>query len=44
MGWDILFHDEFVEEFKELAEEVQDELLAYTKLLEQAGPHLISIS
>ena len=40
MGWKILFHEEFIEEFNELAEAVQDELLAYAKLLEQVGPHL----
>jgi hypothetical protein len=36
--WNIDFHDEF--EFDELPEEVQDELLARTKLLEQFGPRL----
>ena len=40
MRWDILFHDDFVSEFSELAEEVQDELLAYVKLLEVSGPSL----
>ena len=36
--WDIEFHDEF--EFDELPEDVQDELLAKAKLLEQFGPRL----
>lgn len=36
--WNIEFHEEF--EFDELSEEVQDELLARTKLLEQFGPRL----
>ena len=40
MRWEILFHDDFAAEFNELAEEVQDELLAHTKLLEEFGPSL----
>ena len=40
MRWAVLFHDEFVREFNEFAEEVQDELLAYVKLLEVRGPSL----
>lgn len=40
MTWEILFHDEFVPEFSELTTEVQEELLAHTKLLESAGPLL----
>lgn len=40
MGWDVLFHDAFEPEFDELPEEVQDELLAYAKMLEHIGPHL----
>jgi hypothetical protein len=37
MNWQVLFHDEFAEEFEELPLEVQDELLAYVKLLQSAG-------
>ncbi|MGF1676387.1 MAG: type II toxin-antitoxin system RelE/ParE family toxin [Rivularia sp. (in: cyanobacteria)] len=40
MAWEVLFHEEFEPEFWELLQEVQDELLAYTKLLEFQGPHL----
>ena len=40
MKWDVLFHEEFLFEFNELSEEVQDELLAYAKLLEASGPSL----
>ena len=36
--WNIEFHDEF--EFDELSDEVQDELLAKAKLLEQFGSRL----
>jgi hypothetical protein len=40
MAWEVLFHEEFEPEFYELLEEVQDELLAYARLLECEGPHL----
>lgn len=40
MAWEVLFHEEFEPEFYELPQEAQDELLAYTKLLEFQGPHL----
>ncbi|MBD2199524.1 MULTISPECIES: type II toxin-antitoxin system RelE/ParE family toxin [Calothrix] len=40
MAWEVLFHEEFEPEFYELPQEVQDELLAYAKLLECQGPHL----
>ncbi|ELR97066.1 type II toxin-antitoxin system RelE/ParE family toxin [Gloeocapsa sp. PCC 73106] len=40
MKWEVLLHEEFESEFNELAEEVQDELLAYAKLLEVSGPSL----
>ena len=36
--WDVDFHDDFVPEYRELPEEVQDELLAAVRLLEQFGP------
>ena len=38
--WDVDFHDDFVPEYRELPEEVQDELLAAVRLLEQFGPRL----
>jgi hypothetical protein len=40
MSWDVLFHDAFDREFDNLAEAVQDELLAHARLLEEFGPHL----
>jgi hypothetical protein len=40
MPWTVSFHDAFEEEFEALAEEVQDELLATAKLLEDYGPAL----
>ncbi|MBL4788624.1 MAG: type II toxin-antitoxin system RelE/ParE family toxin [Kordiimonadaceae bacterium] len=38
MAWIIKFHDEFVEEFAEMSEAVQEELLAKVKMLENHGP------
>jgi hypothetical protein len=38
--WSVAFHPNFDPEFENLAEPVQDELLAHLKLLEQFGPHL----
>lgn len=40
MTWNIYFHAEFDPEYEEVAEEVQDELLAHLRLLEQFGPQL----
>ena len=40
MIWEIDFHPAFDPEYEELAEAVQDELLAQLKLLEQFGPQL----
>ena len=40
MAWEVRFHEEFDPEFDDLPEEVQDELLAHAKLLEQFGPQL----
>ena len=40
MIWEIEFHPAFDPEYEELAEEVQDELLAHLSLLEQFGPLL----
>jgi hypothetical protein len=36
----VSFHDDFAPEFDALAEDVQDEMLAHAKLLEQFGPQL----
>jgi hypothetical protein len=36
----VLFHDAFEAEFQELAESLQDELLAHAKLLGEFGPNL----
>jgi hypothetical protein len=38
--WEVRFHDEFDPEFDALPEDVQDQMLAHAKLLEQFGPHL----
>ena len=40
MRWEVELADEFDSEFDALNEEVQDELLAQAKLLEQFGPSL----
>jgi len=40
MKWDVEFHAEFVSEFEDLDEAVQDELLAHVLLLETFGPQL----
>jgi hypothetical protein len=40
MAWAVANHDEFDPEFDDLPEEVQDELLAVTALLETYGPSL----
>ena len=40
MDWDVQFHDAFDEEFEDLPEVVQDELLAHARLLEEFGPQL----
>lgn len=40
MRWQVIFHDEFVPEFMGFSEDVQDELLAHLKVLEQFGPGL----
>ena len=40
MPWAVLFHSEFEAEFLELAESVQDELLAEVRLLTAWGPAL----
>jgi hypothetical protein len=38
--WEVLLHEEFEPEFDVLPEDVQDELLAHAKLLQQLGPQL----
>lgn len=40
MIWIVLFHDAFDAEFAELAEDLQDELLAHARLLAEFGPNL----
>jgi hypothetical protein len=40
MDWIVEFHEDFEPEFEQLAEEVQDELLAQAGLLETFGPEL----
>lgn len=38
--WDVVFHDEFVPEYRELPEIVQEELVALTVNLREKGPLL----
>lgn len=40
MAWTVRFHDDFEDEFEELSQIVQDELLARAKLLGEFGPTL----
>ena len=40
MKWTVLFHEAFIPEFDELAQAIQDELLAHARLLEDFGPTL----
>ncbi len=40
MAWTVLFHSEFLPEYRALEREVQVELLARLKLLESDGPQL----
>ena len=40
MRWDVEIGDEFEPEFKELADDVQTEILAHAQLLQQFGPQL----
>jgi hypothetical protein len=40
MSWSISLHDDFVPEYAELPEEVQDEILAGMALLKEYGPKL----
>jgi len=38
--WEVDLHDDFVPEYRDLHQDVQDELLAQIELLEQFGPQL----
>jgi len=40
MPWEVIFHDDFSDEFERLDAAVQDELLAKARLLEAIGPDL----
>ncbi len=40
MTWKVVFHEEFVEEFRNLEESVQDALLTKVELLVEYGPRL----
>jgi hypothetical protein len=40
MKWEVVFQDDFDEEFKDLDEGLQDELLAHAVLLRDYGPNL----
>lgn len=40
MHWTVLFHEEFDVEFQALDRDLQDELLAHAKLLQEFGPQL----
>ena len=40
MSWQVAFHDEFAPEFRNLPDEVQDEIYTVGRLLEQFGPLL----
>jgi len=40
MAWDVEFHDDFIAEYRELSEAVQDELLALVQVLEILGPQM----
>lgn len=39
MGWRVVFHPEFAEDYERLAEPVQDELLVAARRLEAFGPY-----
>jgi len=40
MTWTVLFHDAFDTESGDLAQDLQDELLAHARLLAEFGPNL----
>jgi hypothetical protein len=41
VNWEVDLHDDFVPEYRDLQDEVQDELLALVELLEKSGPRLV---
>ncbi len=40
MLWNVFFHDNFHAEFQVMGDALQEELLAYARLLQEFGPHL----
>ena len=38
--WEVIFHDDFIPEYRELSESVQDVLVAMTTILGEKGPLL----
>jgi hypothetical protein len=38
--WEVIFHDDFIPEYRELSESVQDVLVALTQILREKGPLL----
>ncbi|MBI3937969.1 MAG: type II toxin-antitoxin system RelE/ParE family toxin [Betaproteobacteria bacterium] len=40
MAWTVIFHPEFDAEFQAMEEDLQDELLAHAKPLQEFGPDL----
>ena len=38
--WEVIFHDDFIPEYRELSESVQDVLVAMTTILREKGPLL----
>ena len=38
--WQVIFHDEFIAEYRELSEQVQNVLVALTTILREKGPLL----
>lgn len=40
MKWEVIFHDDFTPEFKQLSSIVQNELVALTLILREKGPQL----
>jgi hypothetical protein len=40
VSWEVDLHDDFVPEYRDLQDQVQDELLALVELLERFGPQL----
>lgn len=38
--WEVVFHDDFIPEYRNLSESVQDVLIASTKILREKGPLL----